>query len=312
MLSRADSRSAGATKVPEPCDQARVSVVVPVRNRLAITTRFLEQISRQTHPNLRVIVVDSNSSDGTPEAVRQAFPAVIVMAAWDQDYWAGATNRGVRHALAAGTEWILTINDDAVISEDHVERLLKIAKRHGCRILGSQINHLSDPETIWSLGTYTSWGSENLLRLGYTGYCNGQRPSEILGQEVLPVDALAGNGVLVHHSVYRQIGLYNDRWLPHYHADSEFVMRAVAQGIGAWVTPLLILLNDFHVKQKSLPLRSMRGLLWSFGHPRSHLYAPSLFYMIIVYCPNRFKLRALVALLKRFDGLRRASPKTPS
>lgn len=308
MASPARSRSAVPSAVAEaqraPAEAAAicpwVTAVVPVRNRRQLTLRFLEQMARQTYPNLRVLVVDSNSSDGTPAAIRAAHPQVKVLAAGDDEYWAGATNRGLRQALAQGSDWLLTINDDAVVAPDHVERLLAVATAHGCRILGSQINHLDDPEHIWSLGTFTSWGGSELLRLGHHGQRNEQREPALAASAVLRVDALPGNGVLWHHSVLRQIGLFNDRLLPHYHADSELVMRAVASGISAWVTPQLVLLNDFSPRQKQLPLGSLRGLLWTLGHPKSHLYLPAVLYILWRYCPGRRKPATLLALLRRF------------
>ena len=95
-------------------DLPRVTAVVPVRNRQQLTLRCLEQLAQQTYPNLRVLVVDSNSSDGTVAAIRTAYPQVRVLAAGDDAYWAGATNRGLRQALAQGSEWLLTINDDEI------------------------------------------------------------------------------------------------------------------------------------------------------------------------------------------------------
>lgn len=282
-----------------------VTAVVPARNRCALTLRFLAAMARQTYPALRVVVVDSNSSDDTVAAIRHDHPGVQVLQAGDGDFWAGATNLGVRHALAAGSEWLLTINDDAVIAADHVERLVAIARRHGCLILGNQINHLDEPERIWALGTFTSWGTADLLRLGHHGALNGELAAGEAAREILPADALAGNGVLLHHSVFRRIGLYNARFLPHYHADSELVMRAAAAGIPAWVTPQLVLLNDFSPRQKRLPLGHLRGLLWSLGHPRSHLYLPPLLYIFWRYCPNRSRPATLIALLRRFLKLRR-------
>lgn len=283
----------------------RLTAVVPVRNRCQLTLRFLDQMARQTYPNLRVLVVDSNSSDGTAAAIRAAHPDVRVLAASDDDYWAGATNRGLRQALAQGSEWLLTINDDAVVAPDHIERLLAIAEAHACHILGSQINHLDDPELIWSLGTFTTWGGAELLRLGHHGERNSQREPHVANSAVLRVDALPGNGVLWHHSVLRQIGLFNDRQLPHYHADSELVMRAVASGIPAWVTPQLVLLNDFSPRQKQLPLNSVQGLLWTLGNPKSHLYLPPLLYILWRYCPAASKPATALALLRRFLRMRR-------
>src|SRR5690242_2640625 len=98
----------------------RVALVVPVRNRREKTFRFLTRIGRQDYPALKVYVVDSNSSDGTVSMVSECFPDVRIIAATDHDYWAGATNLGVATALAERAEYILTINDDAVINESFV------------------------------------------------------------------------------------------------------------------------------------------------------------------------------------------------
>lgn len=277
-----------------------VVAVIPTRNRQALTLRFLEQMAGQTYTLLKVVVVDANSSDGTPQAVAQRFPAVAVLAARDRDFWAGATNRGVRHALALGADYVLTINDDAVVAPDHVERLVALAQGHQCSILGNQINYLADRDRLWSLGTYTAWGSQDFLRLAYNDCRQSQLPASVAQAEVLPTDALPGNGVLIHHQVYRRIGLYNARWLPHYHADSELIMRAGRRGFAAYVTPQVILYNDFAVQQKQLPLQSLRGLAYSLGHPKSHLYLPAVGYIFTRYCPLAQKWSTLRALAQRF------------
>jgi GT2 family glycosyltransferase len=278
--------------------------VVPVRNRKAITLRFLEQMAQQTYPALRLVVVDANSSDGTAAAVGQRFPAVTLLAAGDRDFWAGATNRGVRHALAQGADYILTINDDAVVEPDHVARLVALAHRHGCAILGNQINYLADRDRLWGLGTFTAWGTPDFLRLAHAEARQADLPLAVAQAEVLPVEALPGNGVLLHHSVYRRVGLYNAALLPHYHADSELIMRAVGRGIAAYVTPQVVLYNDFSARQKRLPLGSLGGLLYSLGHPKSHLYLPAVAYIFARYCPTRHKLATLRALGRRFVALR--------
>jgi GT2 family glycosyltransferase len=282
-----------------------VVAVVPTRNRQALTLRFLEQMAGQTYAPLKVVVVDANSSDGTPEAVAQRFPAVAVLAARDRDFWARATNRGVRHALALGADYILTINDDAVVDPDHVERLVALAQGHQCSILGNQINYLADRDRLWSLGTYTAWGSQDFLRLAYNDCRQSQLPATVAQAEVLATDALPGNGVLIHHQVYRRIGLYNAPWLPHYHADSELIMRAGRRGFAAYVTPQVILYNDFSVQQKQLPLHSLRGLAYSLGHPKSHLYLPAVGYIFARYCPLAQKWATLRSLTQRFWRLAR-------
>lgn len=276
-----------------------VSVVVPVRNRCNITLRFLGDLVSQTYSNIRIFVIDSNSNDGTVAAIKSHYPSVQIISAGDDDYWAGATNLGVLEALKGDSEWLFTVNDDAALRPDHIERLVAIAQANGCKILGSQINYLDDPGRIWALGTFTRWGSAEFLRLGFHNQLNEQRPSNVAFAAVLRVDALPGNGVLIHHSVFRQVGIYNHRFLPHYHADSELVMRAVASGFHAWVTPQLILLNDFRVEQKRLPGNTVKGLAWTLGHPKSYLFLSPLLYIFWVYCPLPKKPATAASLLCR-------------
>lgn len=290
--------------MPERLSPA-VALVVPTHNRKAKTLRFLAHLAKQTYAALQVVMVDAGSRDGTPEAVAERFPQVVVVPVSAHHFWAGATNAGVRYALGAGCDYVLTINDDAVVQPDHVERLVALAERHRIRILGNQINYLADRDRIWALGTYTAWGTQDFLRLAYGDVAQRDLAPEVTEAEVIAVDALPGNGVLIHHSVYRQVGLYNAICLPHYHADSELVMRAIGQGITAYVTPQVVLFNDFSTAQKQLPLNTIKGLAYALGHKKSHLYLPALLYIFGRYCPLRQKVSTLRALGQRFGQMRR-------
>ncbi|MCT0208483.1 glycosyltransferase family 2 protein [Synechococcus sp. CS-1332] len=277
-----------------------VTAVVPTRNRRELSLRFLERMAAQSYGALRIVVVDANSSDGTVAAIRQQHPQVTVVAAGDRDFWAGATNRGVRQALAAGTDYVLTINDDAVVSADYVARMVAVAQQHSCAILGSRIDLLGEPGRIWALGTSTDWGTERFLRLAYQDELASQLDPAVAQAEVLEAEAMPGNGVLIRQDVFRRIGLYDAVWLPHYHADSEWVMRAVRRGIAAKVTPAIVVLNDFGAAQKRLPLGSLRGLLFTFFHPKSHLYLPAVAAILWRYCPPAQRGPTLRALGGRF------------
>ena len=259
----------------------------------------------QSHGALRVVVVDANSSDGTVAAIRRQHPKVTVVTADDRDFWAGATNRGVRRALAAGTDYVLTINDDAVVPADYVERMVALAQSHGCGILGSRIDLLAEPGRIWALGTGTDWGTDRFLRLSHHDELASQLDPALAAAEVLKVEAMPGNGVLIRQEVFRRVGLYDAFWLPHYHADSEWVMRAVRQGIDARVTPGVVVLNDFGDEQKRLPLGSLGGLLFTFFHPKSHLYLPAVAAILWRHCPPAQRWPTLRALAGRFLRMKR-------
>lgn len=278
----------------------KVVAVIPTRNRKDKLFRFLEKFSCQTYPHLQMIIVDSNSTDGTREELVQRFPEVTLICVSDREYWTGATNAGVRAALSDGCEYILTINDDSVVEQNHVERMLEIAQRHQVLILGNCINYLNNPHLIWSLGTSNQWGTANFLSLNYHDTNLEDLSTEISNSEIIPVDALAGNGVLISRQVFMQIGLYNEHFLPHYHADSEITMRAHSRGIKVFVSPSIILLNDFHADQKKLNLNQSKGFLYALFHKKSHLFILPLIYIFVMYCPNWQKLKTLWTLMQRF------------
>jgi len=283
----------------------KVAAVIPTRNRKDKLFRFLEKFSCQTYPHLQMIIVDSNSTDGTREELVQRFPEVKLICASDREYWTGATNAGIRSALSDGCEYILTINDDSVVEPNHVERMVEIAQRHQILILGNCINYLANPNLIWSLGTSNQWGTANFLSLNYHDIYLEALPIEVRNSKIIQVDALAGNGVLISRQVFTQIGLYNEHFLPHYHADSEMTMRAHSRGIKVFVSPSIILLNDFHADQKKLNLKQSKGLLYALFHKKSHLFILPLIYIFVMYCPNRQKLSTLWTLIKRFVMLYR-------
>lgn len=281
-------------------DLPKVAAVIPTRDRKDKLFRFLEKFSLQTYSNLQITVVDSNSSDGTRDELIHLFPQVNLICVSDRQYWTGATNAGVKSALQDGCQYVLTINDDSIVELNHVERMVKIAQKYQILILGNCINYLSNPKSIWALGTSNHWGTTSFLSLNYHNTKLDDLPTSVKNTELIQVDALAGNGVLIHRNVFEKIGLYNETFLPHYHADSEITIRATNRGIKVFVSPSIILLNDFHPDQKQLNLKQLKGLIFALFHKKSHLFILPLIYIFVMYCPNDQKLITFRKLLNRF------------
>jgi GT2 family glycosyltransferase len=286
---------------------ATVAAIIPTFNRKDKLCRFLDLILAQTYPYLQIIVVDSSSTDGTIDLVKARFPQVTLVEISDRQFWTGATNAGVKLALDRQVEFILTINDDAIITTDHISKLVNLAEDKQLSILGNRIDYLTPNDKIWSLGTYSNWGTDRFLKIAYNDTNIADIDGRILIQELIPVDTLPGNGVLIRSAVFKQIGLYNAKFCPHYHGDSEFIMRAKKAGIGAWLAPQIVLKNDFNNKQKELPLKTITGLRYVFFNPKSHLFMRAILYLIWEYCPRSQQLPTLWSLLKRFKTMRSKS-----
>jgi GT2 family glycosyltransferase len=279
----------------------RVAAVIPCRNRKLKTLRFLEAFAQQTYADLDVVVVDANSQDGTPLAVAQQFPQVHVISVGDESYWTASTNRGVEWAIDRGYDYILTINDDCVVQPDYVATLLHLAKKYNLPILGSRIDYLEAPGLIWTLGISTHW-TKHLFCLDYRDRLVEDLPPAIAQAEVLDAVALAGDGVLIHRSVFEQVGLYQETHLPHYLSDVELVLRAKRQGFRAGVTPQAIVSEEAPTPAQRAAQVPVDKSLWqdfynTFIHTRSGEKLSAKLYIVLHYCPWYLKP---IALGRRF------------
>lgn len=99
-----------------------VSLVISVWNRVTDLRENLAAIRKQTLPPLEVIVVDNASTDGTSEMVIEEFPEVRLIRMPHSRYGACETfNIGFASARGA---FVGILDDDVVLSEDYIERML--------------------------------------------------------------------------------------------------------------------------------------------------------------------------------------------
>ncbi len=99
----------------------RVSVVIPTRDRRSSVLRAIRSVVGQSLRVTEIIVVDDGSMDGTPAAVRDAFPGVVLI---EQETTgvSGARNSGI--AVARG-DWIAFLDSDDEWLPQKMERQLQ-------------------------------------------------------------------------------------------------------------------------------------------------------------------------------------------
>lgn len=99
-----------------------VSLVISVWNRQQDLRENLAAIRKQTVAPDQVIVVDNNSSDGTPEMVIAEFPEVNLIRMPHSDYGACETfNIGFSSAKG---DYVGILDDDVILPPDFVEAML--------------------------------------------------------------------------------------------------------------------------------------------------------------------------------------------
>ena len=77
-------------------------------------------------PNFETLVVDNGSSDGTPEIIKKEFPQVKLIVSERNEGFGAANNIGFRYALKNGFDFVYLLNQDARITPENIEKLVKI------------------------------------------------------------------------------------------------------------------------------------------------------------------------------------------
>ena len=242
-----------------------IVAIVACHDRRALTERALSSLMRSAEAagrQLRVVLFDDGSTDGTAEAARALMPegALRVITGSGSDFWAKGMAAAEREALAdaADTDHLLWLNDDVTLDVDAVPMLLATVGTRTDRIA---VGATTDPAT----------GAVN-----YGGYVrSGAHPLRFRHLELAdpprPVDTFNGNSVLVPVPAARRIGGIEGTY-SHGLADIDYGLRANATGVVPLLAPRAVGTCPSHPPRPRRPVleewrafRSVKG----GGHPAS-------------------------------------------
>lgn len=228
-----------------------VYVIILNTNRRDDTLACLASLSESTYQDIKIIVLDNKSTDGSVKAIRSTFPNVQIINLTKNLGYAGNNNVGIEEAIKQGADWVLVLNEDTVLDPECLAELVKIGDSDPkIGIVGPMVYHHNEPDVIQSaggmLGKY--WQSQHL----------GKNELD-QGQFQLPhrVEWISGCAILVRKAVIEQIGMLDANFFI-YWEETEWCIRASRSG---W--------KIFHVPQAKL---------WHKGVQRDYQPKPSFTY----------------------------------
>lgn len=234
-----------------------IYIIIPVHNRLLFTANCLRSLEAQTYRNTKIIVVDDGSTDGTAEYVRKNFPEVILLHGTGNLWWTKATNFGVQAALEmsnSNDDYILTLNNDLEVEPDYLSILKNAAKNNPDTLMGSvSVNIQCTDEVAFA-------GVEWMPAIAAYKHIKNTYPSyhSLRNHEYLHTDLLPGRGTLIPVSVFRKIGMYDDKFFPQYMADEDFSLRATSENYKLLVATQAVVYS--HVDDTGLNKQNLKGL----------------------------------------------------
>ncbi len=110
----------------------KVGIVIVTWDGWDLLERCLATVAAQTiADDLRIVIVDNGSKDGTVEHLHADYPHIQVIALPENTGFASPNNLGIVEALKdSGIEYILTLNNDIELTPTFVAELVASAERH--------------------------------------------------------------------------------------------------------------------------------------------------------------------------------------
>lgn len=261
-------KSTNEGSMPEPNS---VWIVIPVLNGWRETEQCLRALEPGLTRDFTIAVVDHGSTDETKRELPRLFPEVVHLQETDRLWWTGATNVGVRHALAMGAEYIVPLNNDCFLEAESVRRLVALAERRRSIVAPVQRERRTRVVRAATARPALAFG---FLTISIATEIPPGAP-ELIETGLI----MGGRGSVIPRQVFEEIGLFAEDDLPHYHADSDFYLRCRRAGIPLYIARDVDVLVD--ETRTSIAAQPREDVDWeafrrSLRDPRSHRNVPSL------------------------------------
>lgn len=262
----------------------KVYICIPVHNRINFTLQCMRSIFKQSYSNFHVVISDAGSTDGTKEIIEKHYPEKVTVLSIDSsNFWTGGINACIKHVLsvASNNDLVYTLNNDTEIADDCIKNAVDFTKNHSNNIIGSlnlfyDDHNKIEPSAFVRRRFFIFHYQKRLFSFG--------KNTKDLISDYYHADMLSGKGVLYPIVVFKEVGLFNEVLLPHYHADTEFVFRLMKHGY----YPILLMSSQLysHVKETGIGTqkKNLSDFLSGFSNIKSAIYFRSVFeYSKLVY-----------------------------
>jgi GT2 family glycosyltransferase len=196
------------------------------------TVRCLDALAKVREPPVRTVCVDNGSTDGSVEAVRNHHSETHLIENGRNLGFAGGCNVGIRWALDQGAEWVVLVNNDAVISSDAIAAFATAAERcPEAGVLAGKLYHADRPDRVWYAGQrFLAW-------LGYSGRHRGEgRRDRPRYERTSPTDRANGALMAISRAAIERVGMLDEELFA-YVEDIDFSVRARAAGFEVLFVP---------------------------------------------------------------------------
>lgn len=209
-----------------------VYVVILAWNHKEMTLECIDSFMDSVYSNVRFLVVDNGSEDGTAEAVHEHYPNVEIVCSSTNLGVAGGYNLGIQAALERGAVHILVTNNDVEVDRDMLCRLVDILKSYPDvgMVMPKIYHYYGDRSRLWCTGARWRHFPPSVKMMG-TGVKDSDRWSKLREIKYAPSCTL-----LIRGRVLQEIGGFDENYF-FYNDDWDFSARLYEAGYKIFFVP---------------------------------------------------------------------------
>jgi GT2 family glycosyltransferase len=260
----------------------------------------LQSFQKVNYPDVRIVVSDNASKDGSQEMVRKQFPDVHLLAHEKEQGYARAASLGMAF-LADQTKYIFSTTNDVLADPEILNVLVKYAEVNSdVGVFGTKIYFFDRPDVLWHAG-----GRIHPLH-GHSYHIGWERRDHPRYNQTRECDFVTGCGFLLRSEVLRKIGYFKED-LIFYSEDAELCYRYREAGYRVVYVPAAKMWHKTGTtlaKNRPVQLRySTRNGLYLIQRHRIGYYPLSLLVHLFVVSPTKMLLFALMLRVRNSAGI---------
>lgn len=217
----------------------KIAIITVNFNGKSDTLDLLESFKKLRTENceLKTIIVDNGSTDGSVAVIHKQFPEVDIIQAGENLGFSGGFNKGIEYAKIWGADYFLLINNDCLVKDsDLISQLLKTAESNpkiglvspkiyfapGFEFHKDRYKKEDVGKVIWFAGGKFDWDNIGNIHRGIDEIDSGQY------DQIEESEIFSGACVLIKKEVLEKVGLDEKYFL--YFEDSDFTKKASDAG----------------------------------------------------------------------------------
>lgn len=224
----------------------RIFVIILNWNQPELTIDCLNSVWKSGGRDLRILLVDNASTDGSVEKIKKGTVGVQFDTIVNETNlgFAGGNNVGIRYALKKGADYIFILNNDTLVGSALFNRTVELVQKDASVGLVS-------PKIYFAKGFEYHKGKYKSGEVGRViwyaggkidrdnGYGTARGVDEVdRGQynKVEETDFATGTCMLITKQALQKAGLFDERYYMYYE-DTDFSLRVKEQGFKVMFNP---------------------------------------------------------------------------